>query len=146
MDGAEQRLLPDGFSNPRQTVQCFRNYAVAARVLSNLESRRISLRESVQIVVGESKDFTEDADNFVTRVWIGHDRQKRRQPGMCRAFTFSVAFRLELDCEIHIRQCVSQGSQPRFPRTQNCDLPPGFRAQLFKADIMQPGSELTCFQ
>ena len=81
----------DGFANAQQSVQCFRNHAVAARVLSNLESRRVSLRESVQVVIGKPKDFTQDADNFVACVWIGHDRQQRRQPGVCGVFTFSIA-------------------------------------------------------
>ena len=78
----------------------------------------------MEVVIGQTKNFAQYPDNFVTGVRIGHDCEERRRPGVCRAFSFPIGFRVNFHRQMNIDQRVAQRPQPRFARTQNRHLAP----------------------
>src|SRR4029453_13142355 len=75
LDRAKQWLLRNGSPISPQPVQSVWGHAAAACPLCDLESPSRSLRKTRQLIIRQSENLAQHADNLITCVWIGHDRE-----------------------------------------------------------------------
>ena len=95
--------------------------------------RAVSVRKKREILIGDTEDFTQHADDLVTVERIRHDRAKRRQPGVRGMVALQIALGLNRNRHAEFAQLDCHHAQPRLARAENRDVTPGIRAQILVA-------------
>src|SRR4029077_8477165 len=89
---AEQGLMRQHVTNSPQQIQCAVNSSAPGDCMLELKLVTVSLSKSRQLIVGQSKYFSQHTDDFVARVWIDHDREQRRKPRIRRMLGLPITF------------------------------------------------------